>query len=98
MEKIKDEVAIRVEVPLPKMSKVIMLNDDYTAMEFVVMILCEVFRKNQSEAESIMLKIHNEGSGICGIYPYDIAHTKAKIARIKSKEAGFPLRIVVEDE
>ena len=98
MEKIKDEVAISVEVPLPKMSKVIMLNDDYTAMEFVVMILCEVFRKNQSEAESIMLKIHNEGSGICGIYPYDIAHTKAKIARIKSKEAGFPLRIVVEDE
>ena len=98
MEKIKDEVAISVEVPLPKMSKVIMLNDDYTAMEFVVMILCEVFRKNQSEAENIMLKIHNEGSGICGIYPYDIAHTKAKIARIKSKEAGFPLRIVVEDE
>lgn len=98
MEKIKDEVAISVEVPLPKMSKVIMLNDDYTAMEFVVMILCEVFRKNQSEAESIMLKIHNEGSGICGIYPYDIAHTKAKIARIKSKEAGYPLRIVVEDE
>ena len=98
MEKIKDEVAISVEVPLPKMSKVIMLNDDYTAMEFVVMILCEVFRKNQSEAESIMLKIHNEGSGICGIYPYDIAHTKAKIARIKSKEAGFPRRIVVEDE
>ena len=98
MEKIKDEVAISVEVPLPKMSKVIMLNDDYTAMEFVVMILCEVFRKNQSEAQSIMLKIHNEGSGICGIYPYDIAHTKAKIARIKSKEAGFPLRIVVEDE
>ncbi|MGX2983330.1 ATP-dependent Clp protease adaptor ClpS [Helicobacter sp. 23-1045] len=98
MEKIKEEVAISVEVPLPKMSKVIMLNDDYTAMEFVVMILCEVFRKNQSEAESIMLKIHNEGSGICGIYPYDIAHTKAKIARIKSKEAGYPLRIVVEDE
>ena len=98
MEKIKEEVAISVEVPLPKMSKVIMLNDDYTAMEFVVMILCEVFRKNQSEAQSIMLKIHNEGSGICGIYPYDIAHTKAKIARIKSKEAGYPLRIVVEDE
>ena len=98
MEKIKDEVAISVEVPLPKMSKVIMLNDDYTAMEFVVMILCEVFRKNQSEAESIMLKIHNEGSGICGIYPYAIAHTKAKIARIKSTAAGYPLRIAVEDE
>ncbi len=98
MDKIKEELALDLEIPQPKMSKVVMLNDDYTAMEFVVMILCEVFKKNQSEAESIMLKIHNEGSGICGIYPYDIAHTKAKIARSKSKEAGFPLRIVVEDE
>ena len=98
MEQIKADLAVDLEIPSPKMSKVVMLNDDYTAMEFVVMILCEVFKKNQSEAQNIMLKIHNEGSGICGIYPYDIAHTKAKIARIKSKEAGFPLRIVVEDE
>lgn len=98
MERVKEELALDLEIPKPKMSKVVMLNDDYTAMEFVIMILCEVFSKNQSEAQSIMLKIHNEGSGICGIYPYDIAHTKAKIARTKSKEAGFPLRIVVEDE
>ena len=98
MDKFKEELALDLEIPRPKMSKVVMLNDDYTAMEFVVMILCEVFKKNQSEAEGIMLKIHNEGSGICGIYPHDIAHTKAKIARIKSKEAGYPLQIVVEDE
>lgn len=98
MEKIKEELALDLEIPKPKMSKVVMLNDDYTAMEFVVEILRVVFTKNLHEAESIMLKIHNEGSGICGIYPYDIAHTKAKIARSKSKEAGFPLRIMVEDE
>lgn len=98
MEKAKDELALELEIPKPKMSKVIMLNDDYTAMAFVIDILRIVFSKNTKEAESIMLKIHNEGSGICGIYPYDIAQTKAKIARDKSKEAGFPLRIVVEDE
>lgn len=98
MEKIKEELALDVEIPKPKMSKVVMLNDNYTAMEFVVEILRDVFQKNISEAEHIMLQIHNEGSGICGIYPYDIAYTKAKIAKIKSKEAGFPLRIVVEDE
>lgn len=98
MEKFKDEVEVALEIPQPKMSKVVMLNDDFTAMEFVVEILREVFKKTQSEAEFIMLTIHNEGSGICGIYPYDIAHTKAKIARSKSKDAGFPLRIMVQDE
>ncbi len=98
MDKTKDSLEVDLEIPSPKMSKVVMLNDDYTTMEFVVMILCEVFKKNQFEAETIMVKIHKEGSGICGIYPYDIAHTKAKIARTKSKEAGYPLRIVVEDE
>lgn len=98
MEKFKDEVAVALDIPHPKMSKVVMLNDDFTTMEFVVEILREVFRKSQSEAEFIMLTINNEGSGVCGIYPYDIAHTKAKLARIRSKNAGFPLRIVVQDE
>lgn len=98
MEKYKDETALDLEIPLPKMSKVVMLNDDYTAMEFVVMILVEIFAKNPLEAESIMLQIHNENRGICGIYPYDIAHTKAREARKRAKDAGFPLRILVEDE
>ena len=83
---------------LPKMSKVVMLNDNYTTMEFVVMILMEVFDKNFAQANAIMLKIHHDGQGICGIYPHDIAQTKVYIAKDKVKEAGFPLRILIEDE
>lgn len=98
MEKFKDETALDIELAQPKMAKVIMLNDDYTTMEFVVMILVEIFRKNPQDAQQIMLQIHCENRGICGIYPYDIAHTKAKEARRRAKDAGFPLRILVEDE
>lgn len=94
--KLDDKVDLKLI--LPKMSKVIMLNDNYTTMEFVIMVLMEVFDKSFSQANEIMLKIHNEGQGICGVYPHDIAHTKVYIAKDKIKEAGFPLRILVEDE
>ena len=80
------------------MSKVVMLNDDYTTQDFVVSVLKDVFDKNTSEATNIMLEIHNNGRGICGIYTYDIAQTKANIAIQKSRQAGFPLRIIVEEE
>ncbi len=83
---------------LPKMSKVVMLNDDYTTQDFVVSILKEVFSKNADEAINIMLEIHNNGRGVCGIYTYDIAQTKASIAIQKSRQAGFPLKIIVEEE
>ena len=86
-----------VKTITPKMSKVIMLNDDYTTMDFVVKILMDVFNKNELEAKEIMFSIHNNGRGVCGIYPYDIAYTKANIAKKKSKNAGYPLRILVEN-
>ncbi len=92
------ECKIDTKLVMPKMSKVILLNDDFTTMDFVVYILVDIFSKNWEEAENLMLKIHNEGKAICGIYPYDIAQTKATIARKKSKEAGYPLRIIVEAE
>ena len=82
---------------LPKMSKVIMLNDDYTTQDFVVEILIKIFGKAPQDAIAIMLDIHHNGSGICGIYPYDIAQTKANAARQRSREAGFPLKILVEE-
>lgn len=89
---------IDVKLVLPKMSKVVMLNDDYTTQDFVVSILRDVFNKNIDEATSIMLEIHNNGRGICGIYTYDIAQTKANIAIQKSRKAGYPLKIIVEEE
>lgn len=87
-----------LELILPKMSKVIMLNDNYTTMEFVVMVLMDIFDKSFSQANEIMLKIHNDGQGVCGIYPHDIAQTKVYMAKDKIKEVGFPLRILIEDE
>lgn len=94
--KLKDSVDLKLITP--KMSKVIMLNDDYTTMEFVIMILMEIFDKSFSQANEIMLQIHNNGNGICGIYPYDIAQTKVYIAKDKIKDSGFPLRILINDE
>ncbi|MDE6886493.1 MAG: ATP-dependent Clp protease adaptor ClpS [Helicobacteraceae bacterium] len=98
MDEYKSDYEVKTNLVMPKMSKVIMLNDNYTTMEFVVSILQNIFRKNVSEARYIMLKIHNEGQGICGIYPYDIALSKANEARELSKQAGYPLRILVEYE
>ena len=67
----------KVKVKKPDMYVVIMLNDDYTPMEFVIYVLQSVFKKNYEEAKKIMLLIHNEGKGICGVFPLDIAETKA---------------------
>ena len=61
----------------PEMYAVVMLNDDYTPMEFVIYVLQSVFKKNYEDAKKIMLLIHNEGKGICGVFPLDIAETKA---------------------
>ena len=67
----------KVKLKKPDMYAVIMLNDDYTPMEFVIYVLQSVFKKNYEDAKRIMLLIHNEGKGICGIFPLDIAETKA---------------------
>ena len=67
----------KVKLKKPDMYAVIMLNDDYTPMEFVIYVLQSVFKKNYEDAKRIMLLIHNEGKGICGLFPLDIAETKA---------------------
>lgn len=98
MKDYQSDYDVKTKAILPKMSKVIMLNDDYTTMEFVVKILRNIFSKSIEQAEYIMLTIHTEGRGMCGIYPYDIAQTKVREARRISKVAGYPLRIILEDE
>jgi len=82
----------------PPMYRVLLLNDDYTPMDFVVEILQEIFHKDRSEAERIMLNVHRKGAGLCGIYTYEIAETKVTRVRAKAKEAGFPLRCTMEPE
>lgn len=81
----------------PPFFKVLMHNDDYTTMEFVIEVLREIFHKPATEAEKIMLTIHFQGVGNCGTYPYAIAETKADQVRQRARKSGFPLRCSLEE-
>ncbi len=86
-----DDVLLEEEVREPRMYKVLLHNDDYTSMDFVVHILMVVFRKNMDEATDIMLAVHERGIGLCGIYTREIAEAKVVKVRNLAREAGFPL-------
>ncbi|MDY6968264.1 MAG: ATP-dependent Clp protease adapter ClpS [Spirochaetota bacterium] len=81
----------------PKMYRVIMLNDHYTTMDFVVEVLMKVFKKGIADATKIMLDIHRRGKGICGIYTYDIAITKTAQVHKLAREREFPLKCSYEE-
>ncbi|MBS0309102.1 MAG: ATP-dependent Clp protease adapter ClpS [Proteobacteria bacterium] len=81
----------------PSMYQVLLLNDDYTPMEFVVAILQEYFSKDREAATQIMLKVHRDGKGMCGIYPKDIASTKVELVLTHARKAGHPLQCVMEE-
>ena len=81
---------------LPSMYKVIILNDDFTPMEFVVNTIQRFFNKSVDEATRIMLKIHTEGLGVCGIFPVDIAETKMNQVLNYAKEHQHPLQCIIE--
>lgn len=82
----------------PKNFKVLMYNDDFTTMEFVIEVLVTIFNKNIEDANKIMLEVHNRGIGVAGIYPYDIAMTKLTIAMRMAAQGGFPFKLTVEEE
>jgi len=82
----------------PKLFKVLLHNDDFTTMEFVVFVLQYVFNKNDLDAFSIMLKVHNEGVGIAGIYPYEIAKTKFEKTMNLARTREYPLLCTIEAE
>ena len=81
----------------PKLYHVIMLNDDFTTMEFVVEILVDIFHKDPVSAEHIMMTVHKSGRAIVGKYPYDIAVTKINKAMQRAKIEGFPFRLTMEE-
>ena len=82
----------------PQLYKVLLLNDDYSSMDFVIDILMTVFHKSYVESEKIMLEVHQTKRGLCGVYPYEIAETKvAQVTKI-SREQGFPLKAIMEEE
>ena len=80
----------------PDLYRVILHNDDYTTMEFVVRVLETVFNKSTPEAFRIMLQVHHDGQGICGSYPFEIAETKVETVHDMAREEGFPLRASIE--
>lgn len=87
----------RARVRKPPMYKVLLINDDYTTMDFVVMILETVFRKSPAEAVRVMLQVHQRGFGVCGIYSHQIAESKIKIVHDKARAEGYPLRCTLEE-
>jgi ATP-dependent Clp protease adaptor protein ClpS len=89
---------VRPKTQKPSMYKVIMLNDDYTPMEFVVQVLQGVFRKSQDEATQIMLNVHKRGVGICGVYTYEIAETKVYQVMDLARKNQHPLQLQLEKE
>jgi ATP-dependent Clp protease adaptor protein ClpS len=82
----------------PPLYKCILLNDDYTPMEFVVEILKQIFHKAHAEATRIMLHVHQNGMGVAGIYPYEIAETKVRTVEELARESQYPLKCVLEKE
>ena len=88
----------RVQTRRPTMWKVVLLNDDYTPMEFVVYLLESIFEKSPAEAYRVMMLVHTEGRGLCGVYPFDIAETRAARTEELARSAGYPLKAVVEED
>ena len=89
---IKEEVRAKK----PPLYTVLLLNDDYTPMEFVVSILERHFDKDHAAATDIMLQVHNEGKAVCGVYPYEIAETKVAAVTDEARRNGFPLQCTLE--
>lgn len=98
----KEQTAVRdrthTNLREPRRYKVIIYNDDFTTMEFVVLVLTSVFFKSAEEAEALMLAVHKSGSAVVGIYSYDVAISKVRKATMIAREENFPLRLECKPE
>ena len=93
---VKERVEIKKQHP--DLFKVVLLNDDYTTMDFVVEVLESIFHKQPAEAHRIMMMVHTQGKGLCGLYPFEVAETKVETVIGRARENGFPLRAAMEPE
>ena len=96
--KTRQKAKPKAEVKRPPMYKVLLHNDDYTTMDFVVHVLKTIFRKGTVDAVRIMLNVHRNGIGECGVYPAEIAETKVKEVHDLAQDNGYPLRCSMEPE
>jgi ATP-dependent Clp protease adaptor protein ClpS len=87
-----------IKLKYPKKYKVLLLNDDYTSMEFVIDVLMNIFHKSYEQAQHVMLEVHQREKGICGVYSHEIAETKIMQVHKNARESGFPLRAEMEEE
>jgi ATP-dependent Clp protease adaptor protein ClpS len=97
----QDESVVQTERPAiapPPVYKVLLLNDDYTPMEFVIHVLERFFLMHREQATAVMLKVHNEGAGLAGIYPRDVAETKVHQVRKFARNHQHPLQCVMEED
>jgi ATP-dependent Clp protease adaptor protein ClpS len=100
MAQFKDDTLLeaqRSKLQPPPMFKVMLLNDDYTPMEFVVLVLQKFFAMTRERATQVMLKVHREGIGVCGVYPHDIASTKVQQVAAYARRHQHPLQCVMEE-
>ena len=88
----------RQETKKPELYKVLLLNDDYTTMDFVVEVLETVFHRTPAEAFRIMMQVHTQGKGLCGVYTFEVAETKVEAVHDLAQQNGFPLRASLEEE
>ena len=86
------------KIKIPALYRVLMMNDDYTPMEFVIEVLEKFFQKNREEATQIMLHVHQRGVGVCGLYAYDLAETKAIQVMNYARKFEHPLQVQLEKE
>jgi ATP-dependent Clp protease adaptor protein ClpS len=92
------KLATKPKTKIPSLYRVLMMNDDYTPMEFVIEVLEKFFQKNREEATQIMLHVHQRGVGVCGIYTYDLAETKAMQVMNYARKYEHPLQVQLEKE
>jgi len=97
-EESESGAGVQEEIREPRNYKVLLHNDDYTTMEFVVQVLSTVFNKSEAEANRIMLSVHNNGVGVCGVYTAELAETKVIMVRQMARKGGYPLKCTMEEE
>ena len=95
---LKPETILKPKIEQPRLYKVVLLNDDYTPMDFVVQLLESIFDKSPAEAYRIMMQVHVDGRGVCGVYPFDVAETRVAATDDLAQSAGYPLKAVMERE
>lgn len=93
----KADLLLEHDLREPRKYRVLLHNDDYTTMEFVIAVLKEIFRKTEEEATVIMLSVHEKGVGQCGVYTHEIAETKVGQVHTRARRAGFPLKCTLEE-